>query len=184
MNTAEQIKLMTLEDYEATSEDERIEVFEGVPYAMSAPSIQHQDILGELFFLIKDYIRNHSGNCKLFIAPCDVKLSDNPLTIVQPDLFIVCDNNKLDKKGCNGAPEFIIEIVSPSNNSNDYIQKLYYYKHYGAKEYWIVDPDRQIITVYNFENNICNERYSFDDKLKVGIYDDLYIDFAPLKELL
>ena len=147
MDTAKQIHLMTLEEYETVPEDERIEVFEGVPYAMAAPSIQHQDILGELLFLIKDYIRNNNGSCKTFIAPCDVKLNDTPLTIVQPDLMIVCDTSKLDKKRCNGAPDFIIEIVSPSNTSNDYIQKLYYYKRYGVKEYWIVDPDKQIITV-------------------------------------
>lgn len=184
MNTAKKMQLMTLEEYEAAPEEEHIEVFEGVPYAMSAPSIKHQDILGELFFLIKDYIRKNEGNCKPFIAPCDVKMSDEPLTIVQPDLFVVCDKSKLDKNRCNGTPDFIIEIVSPGNTANDYIQKLYYYKHYGAREYWIVDPDKQIITVYDFEKEIYASRYTFDDKIKVGIYNDLYINFAPLKDLL
>ena len=86
----------------------------------------------------------------------DVKLSDKPLTIVQPDLLIICDKNKLDNKRCNGAPDFIIEIVSPGNPSDDYIRKLYYYKKYGVREYWIVDPRRKIITVNYFEGGILN----------------------------
>lgn len=74
-------------------------------------------------------------------------LSDTPLTIVQPDIMVVCDKNKLDEKRCNGAPDFIIEITSPGNSSDDYIRKLYYYKKYGVREYWIVDSKRKIITV-------------------------------------
>ena len=107
-----------------------------------------------------------------------------PDIIVHPDLFIICDSSKLDKKRCNGAPDFIIEIVSPSTASNDYIQKLFFYKKYGVKEYWIIDADRQTITVYDLVNDICNEQYTFDDKVKVGIYDDLWIDFSSLKSLL
>ena len=183
MNAAKQIHLMTLEEYEAVPEDERIEVFEGVPYAMAGASTSHQRLSAELLYLIKDYIRKNNGKCEVFHPPFDVKLADTLLTIVQPDLMVVCDPSKLDKKRCNGAPDFIIEIVSPENPTQDYIKKLYYYENYGVTEYWIVDPDKQIITVYNFENNICNERYSFDDKIKVGIYDDLYIDFAPLNKL-
>ena len=184
MNTAKQMQIMTLEEYEMLPEDERIEVFKGVPSAMATPSIVHQRILGELHFLLKDYIRKNNGKCETFAAPCDVKLSEHPLTIVQPDLFVICDTDKLDKKRCNGAPDFIIEIVSPSNASNDYTQKLYCYKHYGVKEYWIVNPDNRSIIIYDFEKEIYADRYTFDDKVKVGIYDDLYIDFAPLKELL
>lgn len=184
MNAAKQMPIMTLVEYEATPDDERIEVYEGIPYAMSAPSITHQRILGELHFLLKDYIRRHNGKCETFIAPCDVKLDNDPLTILQPDLFVVCDPDKLDKKRCNGAPDFIIEVVSPNNAAHDYVKKLSYYQYYGVKEYWIVDPDNQNITVYNFEKEIYASRYTFDDKVNVGIYDDLYIDFSPLKELL
>lgn len=184
MNIAKQIPIMTLEEYEATPEDERMEVFEGIPYAMAGASTVHQRLSSELLYLIKDYIRKNNGTCEVFHPPFDVKLDDNLLTIVQPDLMVVCDPSKLDKNRCNGAPDFIIEIVSSSNPTHDYIKKLYYYEHYGVKEYWIVDPEKQIITVYNFEKNICNDRYSFHDKIKVGIYDDLYIDFAPLLKLL
>lgn len=184
MNVAKQISLMTLEEYEATPEGERIEVFEGIPYAMAGPSLTHQRLSIELSYLLKDYIRKNKGICEVLASPFDVKLSDELLTIVQPDVMIVCDPSKLDKNRCNGAPDFIIEIVSPSNQSDDYIRKLYYYKNFGVKEYWIVDPSNQIITVYNFEKEMYASRFTFDDNVKVGIYDDLYIDFAPLKELL
>ena len=184
MTAVKQPTTITIKDYEAYPEDERTEVYEGVPFAMAAPSVLHQELSGELYYQLKDYIRKRNGNCKVFHAPFDVKLSDDLLTIVQPDISIVCDPNKLDKKRCNGAPDFIIEIVSSSNASDDYIRKTYYYKEYGVKEYWIVDPLKEYVTVFHFDNDSSPEYYTFDDKIKVGIYEDLYIDFAPLKELL
>ena len=120
----------------------------------------------------------------MFHAPFDVKLNDNPLIIVQPDLMIVCDKDKLDGKRCNGAPDFIIEIVSPSNAMDDYIRKLYYYKNAGVHEYWIVDPHRKIVAVNYFEGNNVNVQYSFDSTIKVNIYDDLLINFSDIAELL
>jgi Uma2 family endonuclease len=120
----------------------------------------------------------------VFPAPFDVKLSDTPLTMVQPDLMVICDPDKLDGKRCNGAPDFIIEIVSPNNPSDDYIRKLFYYKNYGVREYWIVDPKRGIVTVNNFERNILNVQYDFFATIKVGIYEDLYIDFSEIAETI
>jgi Uma2 family endonuclease len=111
-----------------------------------------------------------------------VKLSDHPLTIVQPDILVVCDKDKLDGKRCNGAPDFIIEIASPGNSSDDYIRKLYYYKKYGVREYWIVDPKRKSITVYYFEGDLLSVPYTFDASIKVNIYDDLYIDFSEISK--
>ena len=98
--------------------------------------------------------------------------------------MVVCDKNKLDEKRCNGAPDFIIEITSPGNSSDDYIRKLYYYKKYGVREYWIVDSKRKIITVNFFENNIVSVQYPFDSIIKVNIYDDLFIDFSEISEVL
>ena len=114
----------------------------------------------------------------------DVKLSDKPLTIVQPDIMVICDKNKLDGKRCNGAPDFIIEIVSPSNASDDYIRKLYYYKNYGVREYWIVDPQRKSVTINYFEGNLFNVPYTFDSVIKVNICEDLYINFSDISKLL
>lgn len=184
MAAIKQPTIITIEDYEAYPEGERMEVYDGVPYDMAAPSTVHQSLLIELCYLIKDYIKKNNGKCKVFPAPFDVKLADDLLTIVQPDISIICDTDKLDKKRCNGAPDFIIEIVSPGNSSNDYVHKNYYYRKYGVKEYWIVDPQEQCITVIHFDTDSVPEIYTFDDKIKVGIYEDLYIDFAPLKDLL
>lgn len=113
-----------------------------------------------------------------------MKLNDQPLTIVQPDLMIICDKNKLDGKRCNGAPDFIIEIVSPGNPSDDYIRKLYYYKNAGVREYWIVDPRRKTVTVNYFEGNLLNIQYSFDAVIKVNIYRDLLINFSEIDQIL
>lgn len=120
----------------------------------------------------------------MFHAPFDVKLSDQPLTIVQPDIMVICDKDKLDGKRCNGAPDFIIEIVSPGNLSDDYIRKAYYYKNAGVREYWIVDPRRKIVTVNYFEANLVSVQYPFDSIIKVNIYEDLLINFSEISDLL
>ena len=179
-----QMETITLEQYEALPEEKRAEVFDGVVYDMASPSQIHQTISMELSNIIYNYIKSKKGSCQLFSAPFDVKLSDKPLTIVQPDIMVICDKNKLDGKRCNGAPDFIIEIVSPSNPEDDYIRKLYYYRNYGVREYWIVDPRRKTITVNYFERNMLNIQYSFDSTIKVNIYDDLLINFSDIAELL
>ncbi len=177
-------QLITLEQYEALPEEKRVEVFDGIAYDMAAPSQDHQTISTELITILNTYIRKNKGLCRVFHAPFDVKLSDHPLTIVQPDLMVICDPTKLDGKRCNGAPDFIIEIVSPGNPADDYIRKLYYYKNYGVREYWIVDPRRKTITVNYFEKDLLSIPYSFDSTIKVNIYDDLYINFTEIEELL
>ncbi len=179
-----QPEAITLEQYEALPESKRVEVFDGIVYDMSSPSQIHQSILLELSTLFNSYVKSQKGDCKVFPAPFDVKLSDHPLTIVQPDIMIVCDKDKLDENRCNGAPDFIIEIVSPGNPSDDYIRKLYYYKNYGVREYWIVDPKRRMVTVNYFEGDLLNIQYSFESTIKVNIYDDLYINFSEIADLL
>lgn len=177
-----QQNIITLEQYEALPEDVRAEVFEGVLYELAGPSQEHQTILTELIVSLRNYIKGKGGKCAVFPAPFDVKLNDKPLTIVQPDIMVVCDKEKLDGKRCNGAPDFIIEIVSPGNAADDYIRKLYYYKNYGVREYWIVDPKRKSVTVNYFEGNVFNVPYTFDSIIKVNIYDDLYINFFDIAE--
>lgn len=179
-----QLHITSLEQYETLPEDVRAEVFDGQIYYMTSPSQIHQSILLELSTLLNSYIKNRKGGCKVFPAPFDVKLSDQPLTIVQPDIMIVCDKNKLDENRCNGAPDFIIEIVSPGNPSDDYIRKAYYYKNYGVREYWIVDPKRRMITVNYFEKDLIHVTYSFDATIKVNIYEDLFINFSDISDLL
>lgn len=179
-----QPEIVTLEQYEALPENVRAEIFDGQITYMASPSRNHQIISMELSTLLNTYLKNKNGSCRVFHAPFDVKLSDTPLTIVQPDLMIICDKNKLDGKRCNGAPDFIIEIVSPGTPSDDYIRKLYYYKNYGVREYWIIDPQRKYVTVNYFERDLLNVPYTFDAVLKVNIYEDLYINFSDISKLL
>ena len=179
-----QMNRITLEQYENLPEDKRVEVFDGVVYDMASPSQIHQTISMELSNIIYNYIKRKKGSCQLFTAPFDVKLSDHPLTIVQPDIMVICDKDKLDGKRCNGAPDFIIEIVSPGNPADDYIRKLYHYKNYGVREYWIVDPRRKTVTVNYFEGNIISVPYPFDSIIKVNIYEDLFINFSEIAGIL
>ncbi len=159
-------------------------MFDGQIFDMASPSQEHQTILTELLVAIRNYLRKKGGGCRVFPAPFDVKLFNNPLTVVQPDLMIICDKDKLDGKRCNGAPDFIIEIVSASNPSDDYIRKLYYYKNAGVREYWIVDPRRKLVTVNYFEENMLNIQYSFEATIKVHIYEDLFINFLDIADQL
>ena len=179
-----QPETITLEQYEALPEERRAEVFDGILYDMASPSQIHQSVSMQLSTVINNYILRRKGSCSIFSAPFDVKLSDKPLTIVQPDIMVICDKNKLDGKRCNGAPDFIIEIVSPGNPSDDYIRKAFYYKSYGVREYWIVDPKRRMVTLNYFEEDLINVAYSFDSTIKVGIYDDLLIGFSAIADLL
>ncbi len=179
-----QPKSITLEQYETLPEDVRVEIFDGIVYDMASPSQEHQTISMELSTLLNNYFKGKNGSCRVFHAPFDVKLSDTPLVIVQPDIMVVCDKNKLDGKRCNGAPDFIIEIVSPGNPADDYIRKPYYYKNTGVREYWIVDPRRKTVTVNYFEGDMLNIQYSFDSTIKVNIYQDLFIDFTEIDRIL
>lgn len=179
-----QQETITLKQYEALPEEKRAEVFDGIVYDMASPSQIHQAISMQLSTVINNYLLRKKGTCSIFSAPFDVKLSDTPLTIVQPDIMVICDKNKLDGKRCNGAPDFIIEIVSPGNPSDDYIRKTFYYKNYSVREYWIVDPKRRIVTVNYFEGDLLNIQYSFESTIKVNIYDDLYINFSDITGLL
>ena len=174
------LETITLEQYEALPENRRVEIFDGVIYDMASPSQIHQSLSMELSNTLYNYVKNKKGSCQVFSAPFDVMLSDNPLTIVQSDIMVICDKNKLDGKRCNGAPDFIIEIVSPGNPADDYIRKLYYYKNYGVREYWIADPGRKIVTVHYFEGNMLNIQYSFDAAVKASIFDGLFIHFSSL----
>ncbi len=171
---------ITLKEYETLPDDKRVEVFEGIIYDMASPSRIHQALITDLITTFHTYIQKKNGDCEVFPAPFDVILSKDPLTIVQPDIMIICDKDKLDEQRCNGAPDFIIEIVSPSNPSDDYIKKAYYYKNYGVREYWIVDPKRKTVTVNYFEKNEVSIQLSFESAIKVNIYDDLYINFADI----
>ncbi len=169
----------TIEDIYALPEGERAELIDGHIYYMAPPSRQHQDISMELSSAIKDYIRLHDGKCKVYAAPFAVYLDEKTDTYVEPDISVICDSDKLDDRGCKGAPDWIIEIVSPGSRQMDYYTKLFKYRTAGVREYWIVDPTKNFILVYDFEKNE-SEQYTLQDSVKVGIYDDLTIDFGRM----
>lgn len=180
MEAARQIEYYTIEDIYALPDGQRAELIDGQIYIIAAPSMVHQRIVMELSYQIKDYIRSHNGDCEVFPAPFAVFLNADDKTYVEPDISVICDNNKLNDKGCNGAPDWIIEIVSPSSRSMDFYKKLLKYRTAGVREYWIVDYEKKQIMVYNFESDEMTY-YTFDDKVKVSIYENFEINFHEIK---
>ena len=136
---------------------------------MAPPSGSHQLILSNLATDINLHIRKTGRECKVFPAPYAVFLNNDEYNYVEPDISVICDKNKLDDKGCHGAPDFIIEIVSPSSRKMDYMTKLFKYRSAGVREYWIVDPIRKMVRTYDFVSDDTAD-YSFSDKIPVAIY--------------
>lgn len=171
----------TIEDIYALPDGKRAELIDGQIYYMAPPNRIHQRISGKLFQEIANYIDSNNGSCEIYAAPFAVFLNKDDSNYLEPDISVICDSDKLDDKGCNGAPDWIIEIASPSNAAYDYINKLALYKAAGVREYWIVDPIKKAIFVYFFEEKAFDITYhTFQDKIKVNIYDDLTIDFSQL----
>lgn len=177
-----QTKLYTEANYYNLPEDVRAELIEGnLIYNQAAPSRIHQTILDELHTAINNYIKSKGGSCRVYPAPFAVKLKADRNTIVEPDISVICDRRKLTERGCTGAPDWIIEIVSPDNPSHDYVLKLNLYADAGVREYWIVDPHRKQVFVYHLEQEHFEvDTHTFHDHIPVGIYPDLQIDFASL----
>lgn len=175
----EKERLYTIADIEALPEGERAELLDGKMYMMAAPTATHQRLLGFLFFEFQSFIKRNNGDCEVFLSPFAVYLNETN-DYVEPDLIIVCGKDKVDEKGCHGAPDFVIEIVSSSSRTMDYVRKLHKFRACGVREYWIVDPEKNRILVYVLaEENECVREYSFSDKVSVGIYEGkLEIDFA------
>ena len=175
----------TAEDYYNTPENVRLELIDGVFYDMAPPSRKHQEIVASLCTLISNYIKGKNGDCKVYPGPFGVQLSENEDTVVEPDLTVICDKDKLTDRGCTGAPDWIIEVVSPNDPGHDYITKLNLYIKAGVREYWIVDPANGSVTVY-VHSGEKNEpsHYSFSDTIKVSIYEDFSIDFSEISRNL
>ena len=174
--TLPQERIYTTDDIYNLPDGERAELIDGVVYDMAPPNRLHQELVSELHYKITDYIKKNNGACKVFPAPFAVFLNADDKNYVEPDISVICDKSKLTDKGCNGAPDWIIEIVSSGSRRMDYYTKLFKYRTAGVREYWIVDPDKKRITVYDLEHGDIDE-YSFSDTINVGIYPDLCIDF-------
>ena len=164
--------------------DRRAELIDGVFYDMAAPDGIHQDILLILGSMFRDHIRKNKGECKVYVAPRDVQLDPgDDKTIVQPDILIVCDRNKITDRCIIGAPDFIAEILSPSTREKDLHLKAAKYACSGVREYWIIDPEKRIVLVYFFAESRFPACYTFSDTIPVEIWDgQLRIDFGEISE--
>lgn len=176
----------TIRDYYELPDDRRVELIDGLFYDMGAPTIAHQNVIVEVMFQIKSYIKEKAGGCKVLTAPVDVRLNQDDRTMLQPDLMIICDKEKMNgNRYISGAPDWVMEVVSPATKQKDCIIKLNKYLFAGVKEYWIVDINKQCVVVYSqMEGDLDMMRYSFEEAVPVGIYEDLAIDFKELDLLL
>ncbi|EIV99124.1 Uma2 family endonuclease [Thermoanaerobacter siderophilus] len=180
-------KVYTYGDLLMWPEEERIELINGQPFMMTPPSRIHQEISRELLTAFSVYLKDKS--CRVYSAPFGVRFpsgnekSDKEIkTIVEPDIVVVCDESKLDDEGCKGAPDLIVEIVSPSTARKDKVEKFNLYEKAGVKEYWIVEPEQKVVMVFILEDGRYRivKTYSEDDSIKVSIFDDLTINLKDI----
>ena len=164
----------TIDDIYALPDGERAELIDGQIYYMAPPSTQHQRILNYINTEINMYIRRNKGDCEVFPAPFAVFLDKDDKNYVEPDISVICDKNKITDRGCSGVPDWIIEIVSPGSKQMDYFMKLFKYRSAGVREYWIVDPSKEQVVVYEFEQERM-EQHSFGEEIAVRIYEDFSI---------
>ena len=177
--------ICTIDDILALPDGERAELIDGKIYYMASPTRTHQEMLMDLSATIYNYNKAKGGPCKVYPAPFAVYLKKDNSTYVEPDISVICDPDKLENdKGCIGAPDWIIEIVSPSSASHDYFRKLHLYQANGVREYWIVDPENRSVMVYYFAGEDYRpKQYSFNDKINANIWDDLTLDFAEFNPI-
>ena len=175
----------TIEDYYALPDDRRVELIDGNIYDMGAPSFYHQEIAGEIFFQLKLCAKEHALECIPGISPIDVQLDKDNKTIVQPDVIVTCEPELVRHGVIYGAPEFVVEVLSPSTRRKDQIIKLNKYDHAGCKEVWLVDPEMRTVWVYDFRKEVWPDTYSFDDVVPVGISEGkCSVDFTEISKTL
>ncbi|MBD5522547.1 MAG: Uma2 family endonuclease [Lachnospiraceae bacterium] len=170
MDALKKEEIYTIEDIYTLPDGERAELIDGKIYYMAPPNTNHQRLVHFFDREIGNYIQSHGGECEVFPAPFAVFLNKNDSNYVEPDISVICDKNKITDKGCNGAPDWIIEIVSSSSRKMDYYKKLFKYRTADVREYWVVDPDKKVVTVYDFEQDNMEE-YSFGMDIPVSIYE-------------
>ena len=171
----------TLEDYLLLPEDRRVELIDGVFYDMASPTTIHQSIAGFLYTKFLDYVMKNKGPCYPFIAPVDVQLDCDDKTVIQPDVLIVCDRSKYRNGRVFGAPDLVVEVLSPSSKKKDMQIKLSKYYDAGVREYWIVDPEKKILVQYDMEHMELPSVYNAESTIPVLIWNGEYS--IDLKEM-
>ena len=185
-------KRYTYADYLTWLDDKRRELIDGFIHFMSAPVRRHAHTLSELSFRLKLIIAKSKGNCRIYQAPFDVRLppldsteDDKIYNVIQPDICVVCDLSKLDDRGCLGAPDLIIEILSPTTLKRDWNYKFNLYENAGVREYWIVDPKAKMATVFLLQPDGDYDMgtiYESNQKVPVAIFEGLEIDLSEVFE--
>ena len=170
----------TINDIYRLPEGERAELIGGNMHMMAPPSRIHQKLVIELSAALLSHIKASGGSCEVYPAPFAVFIQQDDKNYVEPDVSVICDKNKLSNRGCEGAPDLIIEVVSPSSRRMDYNTKNALYSEAGVREYWIVDPEKERTTVYRYEEDAAPTIFSFSDIIQVGIYGDLQIIISDL----
>lgn len=170
----------TSRDYWNLPEGVRAELIDGRLYDMAPPNFVHQKLVSQLARIIGNYVVLNQGECEVITAPFAVDLNADDENWVEPDISVICDRNKLSERGCEGAPDFIVEVVSPSSRTRDYQTKMVMYANAGVREYWIVDPLKKATTVYYFEEDAAPIVFPFNQDICVGIYGDLQINIETL----
>lgn len=172
----------TTDDIYALPDGQRAELIDGKIYDMAPPSPLHQQLVMELSATLRNYIKENQGNCKVYPSPFAVFIKEDDTNYVEPDISVVCDSDKISHRGCEGAPDFIIEIVSPGSRKMDYSTKNTLYANSGVREYWIVDPARERTTVYRYEEDVAPIIIPFSDILKLKIFKNFQICISDLLE--
>lgn len=173
----------TVRDWENLPDDVQAELIDGTIYCMAAPLLIHQELVSILTVDFGMYIRSHHGGCRVLPSPAACRLFRDDKTIVEPDVLVVCRRDQITRRWLDGAPDLAVEILSPSSRKHDLVRKLELYEKAGVREYWIVDPQKRRIIVYNFEDPDIMHIYTFQDKIPVGIWDGkCVIDFAEISK--
>lgn len=178
-----QEKVYTMEDIEALPENIRAELIDGKIYYMAAPTRTHQKIAGKMYIMVSNYIEENGGDCEAYIAPFGVYLNADDSVFVEPDLIVVCDPSKMEERGCIGAPDWVVEVVSPSSGKMDYSIKMNKYRISGVREYWVIDAKTRTVVVYLFSENGGTEDvtiHSFDEEIHSYVYPDLSIRLSDV----
>jgi Uma2 family endonuclease len=186
-------KRYTYADYLTWLDDKTRELIHGFIRVMSpSPRLEHAEVSANIFWHIKSIIKNNSGKCKVFTAPFDVRFpkkgetaDDKIDTVVQPDVCVICDLSKLDKRGCCGAPDMIVEVLSPSTIKKDVGEKFALYEESGVKEYWIVHPEGKAINVFLLQEDgkyDAGTTYEWEGKIPVYVFDNYLIDLNDIFE--
>ncbi len=186
-------KRHTYQDYLTWSDEKRYELIHGFAYAMSpAPSIAHQDVVGEIYRQVANALENTKSSCRVFVAPLDVRLpsgienEQTTDTVVQPDVSMVCDPTKIDQRGVRGAPDWIVEVLSPATASHDSMLKRDLYEQHGVKEYWLVHPIDRLVTIYHLNNGVYGkpQLYELDGNTSLLIYPAITVNWQRVTKYL